>query len=358
MNSIKVSIIVPIYNVERYLRQCLDSIVNQTLKEIEIICIDNGSPDNCGEIIEEYAQNDKRIVAIHKQHGEYSSAINAGIKKARGEYIGIVESDDWIAEEMYEKLYKKAKELNSDITKCAFYYVSDSKNMKMRISNWVINIANQHKTNFTLEECPDLIAHFASIWSAIYKNEFIQKNNIRMDENIGPYNDTPFVASVYSTAKSISIIPDGLIYYRQDAQGSSSNAVKKTILNYITQRKINRDILIENKKFSNAIMEKYWKIAYIGSKDFFNRPNNIYKHQYYKRMKKLFNISSSDKCKFIHFNKRERRDFLYITLLPYFIYTLLNVLEKNFSIKNDYSNDTKYKIVTVWGKVFKFKTKG
>lgn len=67
---------------------------------------------------------------------------------------------------MYEKLYKKAKELNSDITKCAFYYVSDSKNMKMHVSNWVINIANQHKTNFTLEECPDLIAHFASIWSA------------------------------------------------------------------------------------------------------------------------------------------------------------------------------------------------
>lgn len=90
MNSIKVSIIVPIYNVERYLRQCLDSIVNQTLKEIEIICIDNGSPDNCGEIIEEYAQNDKRIVAIHKQHGEYSSAINAGIKKHEENTLGLL----------------------------------------------------------------------------------------------------------------------------------------------------------------------------------------------------------------------------------------------------------------------------
>ena len=90
MSKPKVSIIVPVYNVEKYLRQCLESVINQTLKEIEIICIDDGSPDNCGAIIDEYAQKDTRIVAIHKENGGYGSALNYGFSIAKGEYIGIV----------------------------------------------------------------------------------------------------------------------------------------------------------------------------------------------------------------------------------------------------------------------------
>ena len=357
MNTIKVSIIIPIYNVEQYLKQCLDSVVNQTLKEIEIICVNDGSPDNCGQIIDEYAQKDKRIIAVHKKNGGYASAINIGIEKAQGEYIGIVESDDWIAEEMYEKLYTKANKLNSDITKCAFYYVSDSKNMKMHISNWVVSIANQFKTNFTLEECPDLIGHFASIWSAIYKKDLLKDNNIKIDESIRPYEDLPFVAAVYSKAKSISIIPEGLLFYRQDALGSSTNAVKKTILNYITQRQNNREILIKNQKFSKEIMEKYWKVAYVGSKEFFNKPNNIYKHQFYKRMQNLFKLSFSDKCEYLNFKKQEKKDFLRIIKLPYVIYSMINLLWENFSVKNDYSNNNKYKIFKICGKTFRFKIK-
>ena len=96
----KVSIIVPVYKVEKYLRKCIDSIINQTLKDIEIILVDDGSPDNCGKICDEYAAKDTRIKVIHKENGGLSSARNAGMEVAEGEYIGFVDSDDWIESDL------------------------------------------------------------------------------------------------------------------------------------------------------------------------------------------------------------------------------------------------------------------
>ncbi|MBS7046628.1 MAG: glycosyltransferase family 2 protein, partial [Eubacterium sp.] len=106
----KISIIVPVCNVEKYLSKCLDSIVNQTLKEIEIICIDDGSTDDSGAILDSYSQKDSRIKVIHKKNSGYGNSMNVGMDCAEGEYIGIVESDDCILPEMYEELYKAAKE--------------------------------------------------------------------------------------------------------------------------------------------------------------------------------------------------------------------------------------------------------
>ncbi len=117
----KISVIVPIYGVEKYLRECLDSILNQTLFYMEIILIDDGSKDDCPKIIDEYAKKDNRIIVIHKENGGYGSAMNVGLNQATGEYIGIVEPDDYIDQKMYEDLYKIAKEYNSDIVKSCFY---------------------------------------------------------------------------------------------------------------------------------------------------------------------------------------------------------------------------------------------
>ena len=100
----KISVIIPVYNVEKYLRECLDSVINQTLADIEIILVDDGSPDNCPQICDEYALKDNRIKVIHKENGGYGSAMNVGLEKATGEYIGIVEPDDYIDSKMYEDL--------------------------------------------------------------------------------------------------------------------------------------------------------------------------------------------------------------------------------------------------------------
>ena len=102
---IKVSVIVPVYNVEKYLKKCIDSIIKQTLTDMEIICVDDGSTDSCPEILDEYANLDHRIKVIHKTNAGYGHAVNTGFAYAKGEYIGIVESDDYILPEMYETLY-------------------------------------------------------------------------------------------------------------------------------------------------------------------------------------------------------------------------------------------------------------
>ena len=113
----KVYVIVPIYGVEQFLEEALDSILNQTLNDLEIILIDDGSKDNCPQIIDEYVQKDSRIIAIHKENGGYGAACNLGLEKASGEYIAIFEPDDYIDPKMYEDLYNIAQANNSDIVK-------------------------------------------------------------------------------------------------------------------------------------------------------------------------------------------------------------------------------------------------
>jgi len=126
MTQAKVSIIVPIYGVEKYIHECVDSILVQTLKEIEIILVDDGSKDNCPAIVDEYAKKDSRVIAIHQENGGYGKAVNHGLKVATGEYIGIVESDDFIEPNMFEELYELAKSNNVEVVKSDFYkYYSD-----------------------------------------------------------------------------------------------------------------------------------------------------------------------------------------------------------------------------------------
>lgn len=119
MGGPKISVIVPVYRVERYLRKCLDSVVGQTYRNLEIILVDDGSPDNCGAICDEYAAKDSRITVIHKENGGVSSARNVGLAAATGEWIGWVDSDDWIEPDMYGYMLKKAEKYGADIAVCS-----------------------------------------------------------------------------------------------------------------------------------------------------------------------------------------------------------------------------------------------
>ena len=120
----KVSVLVPIYNVEKYLDECLASLAKQTLKDIEIICINDGSTDNSPKILQKYAKKYPNFVVINKQNSGYGDSMNKGLEKATGEYIGIVESDDFIESDAFEKLYKLAHETKADIVKANYFYHS------------------------------------------------------------------------------------------------------------------------------------------------------------------------------------------------------------------------------------------
>ncbi len=133
-----ISIIVPVYKVEPYLRQCVDSILEQTYRDIEVLLIDDGSPDNCGEICDEYGRKDQRVRVFHTDNRGLSAARNLGLREAQGEYIGFVDSDDWIEPDMYEVLLRRIQETESDITTCAFWvdFITFSQTVKIPEANY------------------------------------------------------------------------------------------------------------------------------------------------------------------------------------------------------------------------------
>ena len=139
----KISVIVPVYKVEPYLRKCLDSIVNQTYRNLQIILVDDGSPDNCGNICDEYAAMDSRIEVLHQENGGVSSARNAGLKLVKGDFIGWVDSDDWIESEMYEHMLENTLKYGADIAVCSRFERYKNKVIRRGWSN--IEVLNREK---------------------------------------------------------------------------------------------------------------------------------------------------------------------------------------------------------------------
>lgn len=217
MNNIKVSILVPICNVEKYLDKCLHSIIDQKLEDIEIICINDGSKDKSLEIIKKFAKGDKRIVIIDKVNTGYGDSMNCGLNIARGKYIGIVESDDFVAKDMFFDLYQVASDNDADLVKSNYYLYWDNPKKTLYCNNLCV------KTKITGEHARERIFWGSSaIWSAIYKREWLHDNNIKFLTTPGAsYQDTSFNFKVASLAKNIVITPKAYLRYRQDNANSS-----------------------------------------------------------------------------------------------------------------------------------------
>lgn len=219
-----ISIIVPIYNVERYLRQCLDSLCCQTLQDIEILLMDDGSTDSSAHICDEYAAKDDRIRVYHKENSGYGATINIGISMARGEYIGILESDDWAESRMYEVLYAIAKEHDVQVVKSCFYRCGDKEGNVY--FDWIENSKCEQIINPRDES--ELFFKGPSIWSAIYKREYLLKYHIRCLESPGAsFQDTSFAFKVWATAERVWLTREAFVHYRVDSEVSSSHSLGK-----------------------------------------------------------------------------------------------------------------------------------
>jgi len=250
----KVSVVVPIYNVEKYLEQCLDSIARQTLKDIEVICVNDGSTDNSLGIIERFATNYDCIKIVNKENGGLGSAYNAGLNVAAGEYIALVEPDDFIKLDMYEKLYNRAKELDVDIIKSAFWmYFDDEKGDEwMNKIRWAKDIKPPSEV-FKIEDYPVFFYHHPSIWSALYKKSFLDEKNIRFGEPKGAaWIDNPFNMQALALAERIAWDSEAYYYYRQTNSEASSN---------LKDYNIPIDRVLEMQDFIKKYPEKYKKIA-------------------------------------------------------------------------------------------------
>lgn len=198
-----ISIIVPIYNAEKYIAKCVDSLVNQTKKELEFILINDGSTDNTEEIIKTY--KDKRIKYYKNKNQGIGKTRNFGISKSTGKYIMFLDSDDYLSKNACQKMYEKILESNSDLVICDFYKVYDSgKTEEVKLPNF---------SETSLKGKPSIINEInLAPWNKIYKRELIIKNKIKFIENL-KYEDAPFVIEALSKAKKISKLNESLNYY-------------------------------------------------------------------------------------------------------------------------------------------------
>lgn len=220
-----VSIIVPICNNERYVKECVESIQKQSLTDIEIICVDDGSKDHSLEIVEKLQKSDNRIKVLSKENTGYGDSVNKGIAIARGYYIGIVESDDFIDENMYKELLELSQDGKVDIVKGNFwdYYDFPNKPGKSVVNKERQKMPPKNQT-FTIREEPNILWGHPSVWSAIYKKDFLDQYQIRFQcERGGGWVDNPFFFETLCHARSVCWTDTPYYYYRKTNENSSSN---------------------------------------------------------------------------------------------------------------------------------------
>jgi len=247
----KISIIIPVYNVESYLKKCLDSVINQTYSNLEILLVNDGSSDNSGKICDEYALKDSRIRVFHKENGGVSSAKNVGLKNMSGKYVGFADPDDWLEPDMYETLYSELKNNNVPVSAIGYFIEAD----------------NKSKPADNLEEIPDGIiptermllyplkrdsymGYCGYLWNKLFATESIVKNNIKFNEEINYGEDILFYYTLVTTRKLTGCyINKPLYHYLQ-----RDTAISKTKSSIIRT-----DILKVYKKVEELLNENGYK---------------------------------------------------------------------------------------------------
>lgn len=231
MNDIKVSVIIPIYNVEKYLKQCLESVANQTLKDIEIICVDDGSDDKSFEIVKGFAEKDNRFIAVKQANGGAGAARNNGLKRARGKYLSFLDSDDFFDEKMLEEAYTCAEKHNADfVVFQSDQYQEDTDEFKNVA--WTLRYAEIPPYQpFSRRAMTDNIfkVFVGWAWDKLYNRQFVLDNNLLFQEQ-RTSNDMLFVFSAVAVAKRIACVEKGkvLAHQRRNNKSSLSNTREKS----------------------------------------------------------------------------------------------------------------------------------
>lgn len=246
MENKKISVIVPVYNVEKYLRRCIDSIIGQNYDNMEIILVDDGSTDSSGKICDDYGRSDTRIIVIHKDNGGLSSARNAGIKIATGEYLCFVDSDDYVDKNILQKLISTALKNDADMCLCDFEYVYENadicKLIKQSLGERQAISEKEYWHEFAVSGNPVYIV----AWNKLYKRYIFE--DVRYPEGL-LHEDEAVIHKIVEKCKKISIISDRLYYYVQRE-------------NSIT----NKNIAIENLCYINFV---YDRIMYFKEKEMY-----------------------------------------------------------------------------------------
>lgn len=329
----KVSVIVPVYNVEKYLRQCLDSLVNQTLTDIEIICINDGSTDGSLAILEDYASKDKRIRLISQENQGQGVARNRGIELSTGEYLGFVDPDDWVEYGMFENLYKAAKVHNADLAEAMYSeYYEYSGMTKIRKSP--VNLPQDKTFDWKINKDYLFKSSILAVWNKIYKRNFINRHDIKFS-NAKLAEDHMFTFKSKILAGKILFIDKPFYNYRV-RRDSAVNSVSSETLRVV-------DILREVTGFfgEHGVCDITGRknvdfyLEYTLARVFATVPENL-KKVYDKKCKSFLNDLQYMEYKKLKFGK----------------YT---PLERIFSLKNETSFGIRYKVLVLLGCKLRFR---
>lgn len=240
-----ISIIIPVYNVEKYLHRCLDSILAQTLKEYEVLLIDDGSNDSSALICDEYASRDRRFKVIHKENKGVSNARNIGIENSVGEYIVFIDSDDWVASDYLKVLYTTMQENSCDLAYCAFKRVNELYPSTGNDEN-ILNFTK--KVVYSIyDECFWFGSNRGVLWTAIYYREKI--GELRFNEAISIGEDKLFLLEYAKKCKNIIYVPRKLYcYFQRENSAMHNNVFKESDLSILNAQKLKFQLFSDNKK--------------------------------------------------------------------------------------------------------------
>lgn len=283
MFKIKVSVIVPVFNVEKYLEQCLNSLVNQTLKDIEIICINDGSTDNSYEILKKFKKKDKRIkIFSFKENKGQGVCRNKGIELSTGEYISFVDSDDWVELDFLEKTYHNAISNNSDIVLCnAIEEYSNYQKERIYFQNNEIN-SNMTTFNYKFKK-NRLLNYFLTIWAKLHKTQFLKDNSIKFPDII--FEDAVFHVESFLKAEKISYCNNIFYHYRRNNEKSTmANINKKKTFDVFPMVKYIEKVLVDNGAYDEFKVE-FSRFKINQFKEKFSELTEVFKEEYYHKLR-------------------------------------------------------------------------
>ena len=317
----KVSVLVPTYNVEMYLDQCMESLQRQTLKDMEFICINDGSKDSSLEILKRYAEHDNRIVIIDKENGGYGKAMNIGLERATGEYIGILEPDDFVPLHMYEDLYNVASENDLDFVKADFFrFTTNEKNGDMQLTYNHLDKTNTYYNQvLNPSEMPVLTTFIMNTWSGIYRRSFIEKHHIRHNETPGAsFQDNGFFWQTFIYAKRAMFLDKPYYLNRRDNPNSSVNSKEKVYCMNVEYDYI-RDLFMkeENKELWERFKYYYNVKRYHNYMFTIKRIGDEFKREYIERISAEFRRSRDlGELDFNLFTKLEQEKIAFLIKHP------------------------------------------
>lgn len=286
--KVKVSIVVPVYNVAQYLVQCMESLVKQTLQEIEIICVNDGSTDNSLEILKGYAKKDNRIKLLTGKNHGYGHAMNRGIDAAKGEFLGIVEPDDYADLQMFETLYQRAVKTGADIVKADFYRFYGEGEEQRNVYHSTARTQANYNRLYDPKQEKECFRFIMNTWSGIYRLDFLNKYHIRHNETPGAsFQDNGFWFQGFCCADKIVFLNKPLYYNRRDNPNSSVNNREK-IYCANEEYAYMRRFLADNPEMEQEFLPQFMMKKYHTYLFTLNRVGWQYKLEYLQRFSEEF----------------------------------------------------------------------